>query len=173
MNEIEYIHKGNVLEPIGEGNKLIIHCANSIGKWGSGFVLALSKKWKEPEKHYRKWAKDKVDPDGYYPNPIPFSLGFIQPIQVAKDIVVINMIAQEGVGHDQHGFPPVRYWALDECLKKVAKLAKAHQCTVHIPYLCACDLAGGVWVYVECMLNYRLISEDIKVFVYDINGVRF
>lgn len=40
---------GDATEPVAEGNKIICHICNDIGKWGAGFVLALSKRWYQPE----------------------------------------------------------------------------------------------------------------------------
>ena len=51
--EIKYI-KGDATRPIGDGSKLILHICNDVGAWGSGFVVALSKRWKEPEQKYRE-----------------------------------------------------------------------------------------------------------------------
>lgn len=43
MININYI-KGDATQPIGENNKIIAHICNNEGKWGVGFVLAVSKK---------------------------------------------------------------------------------------------------------------------------------
>jgi hypothetical protein len=39
--------KGDVTCPSQQGLKIIAHICNDIGGWGKGFVLALSKKWKD------------------------------------------------------------------------------------------------------------------------------
>ncbi len=44
MIQINYV-KGDATAPIGIGNKIIVHICNDIGRWGKGFVMALSKKW--------------------------------------------------------------------------------------------------------------------------------
>ena len=41
---------GDATQPVGEGEKLILHIVNDSNRWGAGFVLSLSKRWKEPEK---------------------------------------------------------------------------------------------------------------------------
>jgi O-acetyl-ADP-ribose deacetylase (regulator of RNase III) len=48
MQAINYI-KGDATAPISKGEKIICHICNDIGGWGKGFVLAISKRWKEPE----------------------------------------------------------------------------------------------------------------------------
>jgi hypothetical protein len=162
---MKYISGGDATRPQATGKKLIIHCCNDIGAWGAGFVMALSKQWPKPEIEYRKWFANP-------PKNRPFALGFIQPVNVEPDIAVINMIAQENTGPNEYGFPPIRYYALDECLKAVAVVAKTYRCSVHVPYLMGCALAGGEWDYVELMLNKRLADEGIDVIVYDFEGKR-
>lgn len=169
MSEIKYITGGDATDPQGDGFKLIIHCCNDIGAWGSGFVMALSRKWDGPEDAYRRWAKIKGV------NAIlPFKLGFCQSAGTTQeDIIVVNMIAQHNVGPDADGFPPIRYWALDACLKTVASNAKVLSgASIHLPYLMGCDLAGGEWDYVEVMLQKRFIDEGIPVTAYDYEGKR-
>lgn len=56
MTQITYL-KGDATNPMGKGNKIIAHICNDVGGWGKGFVLAISRKWKEPEKAYRKWYR--------------------------------------------------------------------------------------------------------------------
>lgn len=79
MKSINYI-KGDATAPKAIGNKIIVHICNDIGGWGKGFVLAISKKWTEPELQYREWftSKDK------------FELGSCQFVQVENDIWVEN-----------------------------------------------------------------------------------
>ncbi|XXU05921.1 hypothetical protein WMF40_38440 [Sorangium sp. So ce854] len=52
MNVIDY-RTGDATEPAGAGPRIICHVCNDIGGWGRGFVVALSKKWPEPEARYR------------------------------------------------------------------------------------------------------------------------
>ena len=162
MREIKYI-VGDVREPIGEGNKLIIHCVNSIGVMGSGVARALFKKWPVVRERYLEWSKQGN-----------FTLGNVQFLSVdgGKSIAVANMIGQEGVGLDKDGKPPIRYEAMRECLVRVADLVLRHKASVHIPYLMGCDLAGGSWDVVEPMIIEELCSKDIEVTVYDLFNKR-
>lgn len=48
MSEITYL-RGDATAPHGKGVKLIVHVCNDLGGWGKGFVLALSRRWPEPE----------------------------------------------------------------------------------------------------------------------------
>ena len=56
MTSIAY-RKGDATAPVASGAKIICHVCNDIGGWGKGFVLAISKRWPEPEAHYRAWYK--------------------------------------------------------------------------------------------------------------------
>ncbi len=58
MNQNIVFLKGDATSPNMEGIKIIAHICNDIGGWGKGFVLALSKRWQQPEKEYRKWFKE-------------------------------------------------------------------------------------------------------------------
>jgi len=154
---IQYI-KGDATEPQGDGRKLILHVVNSVGKWGAGFVLAVSKKWPDVEMEYRKWHGGAQAKE-------PFQLGNIQAVKAEKGIAVINMIGQDGI-KPKNGLPPIRYGAIDECLKKVAKIAKDHDASVHCPKFGA-GLAGGEWYIIEAMIEKRLCEEGIDVTVYE------
>ena len=67
--------------------KSLVHICNDIGKWGKGFVLAVSKRWPSPESIYKQAFTGVSKPQ----------LGDVQFIQVEDDIVVANIIGQAGV----------------------------------------------------------------------------
>jgi len=162
--KIKYL-VGDATEPIGSGNKLICHCCNDINGWGTGFVLALNRKWKEPEKRYHDWYKK---------NGNKLHLGTIQAVQVEKDIAVINMIGQKGIMKymNVNGAPPIRYDAIQLCLEKISKLAKKYNATIHAPRFGA-GLAGGDWNKIEKAIIDTLSNNNIEVFIYDLPGVPF
>lgn len=60
--EIQYI-KGDATSPQAKGTKIICHICNNLGGWGKGFVLAISKRWPEPEKQYREWHRFRAEND--------------------------------------------------------------------------------------------------------------
>src|SRR5205807_251529 len=113
MSEINYI-KGDATAPQGEGPKVICHICNDVGGWGKGFVVAISRRWKQPEQQYRAWYAGRQNND--------FALGAVQLVQVAPELWVGNMVAQRGLGPGREG-PPIRYDAVAECLQKVAEKA--------------------------------------------------
>jgi O-acetyl-ADP-ribose deacetylase (regulator of RNase III) len=156
VTSIQYI-KGDATCPQGKGIKIICHICNDLGGWGKGFVLAVSKRWKEPEARYREWhAAGKKG---------GFELGEVQFVQVQPHIWVANMIGQHGMKHGSQG-PPVRYEAIDACLEHVSTKAKELDASVHMPRI-GCGLAGGKWPEVERIIEQRLIKESVPVTVYD------
>ena len=155
MNEINYI-KGDATNPIGTGNKIIVHICNDIGGWGKGFVMALSKKWKQPEKEYRSWYKSQKG----------FELGKVQLVQIEDDIWVANLIGQHKIRRDESGNPPIRYAAIKLGMVEVQRLAKSLNASVHMPRI-GCGLAGGKWNQIEPIIDHELISSGIKATVYD------
>jgi len=160
MNTINYI-TGDATSPTGEGNKIICHICNDIGLWGKGFVLAISKKWPEPQQQFLNWYKGKSHNS--------FGLGQVHFVNVEKlpdEIWVANMIAQCGVKPTNEG-PPIRYEAVEKCLKAVTKKAKNTTSSIHMPRI-GCGLAGGKWKKIESIIQNTLCKKDIPVFVYDL-----
>ena len=156
MKEIKYL-KGDATSPQAKGNKIIAHVCNDIGGWGKGFVLAVSRRWSEPEKQYREWHRER--------NANDFGLGAIQTVKVEDYIWIANMIGQRGIKTGSKGVP-IRYEAVDECLGKLAVETEALNASVHMPRI-GCGLAGGKWEKIEPLIIQNLARKDIEVFVYD------
>lgn len=153
--EIIYL-KGDATTPSGQGNKIIAHICNDIGAWGKGFVLAVSKRWSEPEREYKKWYKDGTK----------FELGEVQFVQVSEDIYIANIIGQRDIRRGKAG-APIRYEAVDKCLEKVSEKAMELNATIHMPRI-GCGLAGGKWEEIEKLIDKNISSKGIDVYVYDI-----
>jgi O-acetyl-ADP-ribose deacetylase (regulator of RNase III) len=130
--EIQYI-KGDATQPQGNDNKIIVHVCNDMGGWGKGFVLAISKRWKEPEMQYREWHKTGEN----------FKLGEVQFVQVEEKLWVANIIGQHKMNTDKNGLAPIRYEAINDGLLKVSSFAKANQASVYMLRI-GCGLAGNV-----------------------------
>jgi O-acetyl-ADP-ribose deacetylase (regulator of RNase III) len=160
---------GDATRPAGVGPQIIAHVCNSVGGWGRGFVLAISKRWGAPEATYRSWFRCKDHPDHGR-----FYLGAVQFVLVQKDLIVANMIAQVGYGKENRGAHkssdldasiPLRYPALLDCLRQVGLYARKTGASVHMPRI-GCGLAGGTWDRVEPIVAQTL--EGIEVYVYDL-----
>ena len=145
LNKINYI-QGDATAPVGEGNKIIAHICNDKGAWGAGFVMAISKKWKEPETLYRL---KRI-----------YELGTVDYIDVdmENNIFVANMIAQHGTGKNLIGDIPLRYTALVDCLRKLNDMAKHLNASVHMPKI-GSGLAGGNWEVIEQIIRETLDCE--------------
>lgn len=156
--EINYII-GDATSPIGDGKKILPHVCNDLGGWGSGYVLALSAKWKQPEEAYRSEKS--------------YVLGSTTIVEVEPNISVANMIAQRGIGakklRNAEGkiviVQPIRYNALRECLTAVNYVAVQTGATLHCPRFGA-GLSGGDWNIIEQIIK-DVVTVD--VFVYDLN----
>jgi hypothetical protein len=142
---IEYL-KGDAVYPSKyDQNKmnLILQINNDIGAYGAGFSGALSKRWPVVEKNYREWFRNSNESN-------TFKLGEAQLVGVDINLFVVNMIAQHEIGNDKNGRPPIRYDALDQCLKDVKiyiqdltlKSDSNEYTLIHLPRIGA-GLAGG------------------------------
>lgn len=146
---------GDATNPQETGMKFITHCCNNVGGWGAGFVVALSRRWGMPELMYRKWAQER-------PFELRESLGKIQVVPVERDIMVINIIGQDGLGFSE-GKPPIRYEAIRNGLEKSQHFMENYSKknpTLHMPRIGA-GLAGGNWDKIE-----EIIRETVKFPVY-------
>jgi len=159
MSEITYV-RGDATVPLGKGVKVIAHVCNDIGGWGKGFVLALSRRWPEPEAAYRAWHRDRASND--------FGLGAVQLVRAERYVWVANMIRQRGIRTGSKGVP-VRYEAIDTALTVLADRAAELDASVHMPRI-GCGLAGGKWSRVEPLIEERLVRRGIAVTVYEREG---
>ncbi|WP_406839760.1 macro domain-containing protein [Streptomyces sp. AHU1] len=156
MPEIRYV-RGDATAPSVKGVKLIAHVCNDIGGWGKGFVLALSRRWPEPEAAYRAWHRGRAGND--------FGLGAAQFVQVEPYVWVANLVGQRGIRTGSKGVP-VRYEAVDASLALLADKAVELGASVHMPRI-GCGLAGGTWSRVEPLVTERLVRRGLSVTVYD------
>jgi O-acetyl-ADP-ribose deacetylase (regulator of RNase III) len=152
---------GDATDPVGDGPRIIAHVCNNLGRWGRGFVLALSKRWAEPEQAYRRWWNQR--------NSTHLPLGHVQLVPVAAgELWVANMIGQHGI-HGSDGKPPIRYPAVRQCLEELAVQALARGASVHMPRI-GCGLAGGEWSRISPLVKAALCERGVPVTVYDLPG---
>lgn len=137
------------------GTKIVAHICNDVGAWGAGFVQAVSRRWPQPEAAYRAWGHR--------------SLGNIQLVRVEQDpnVWVANMVAQHGIGRNRSGVPPIRYAALERCLRTLTPIADEEGASVHMPRI-GCGLAGGSWDQIEPIITRTLVAAGLSVTVYDL-----
>lgn len=168
MSPIQYV-TGDATEPQGAGPKVIVHCCNDLGKWGRGFVLALSARFPGSETWYRTWARKNR---GFMGEPPvcevtgPFALGQAQFVLVRPRLWVANIIGQHGIVVTSEG-APIRYGAIRSGLAHVRKFSLPKGASVHMPRMGA-GLAGGDWDKVAEIVSEELVNHKIPVTVYDI-----
>jgi hypothetical protein len=85
------------------------------------------------------------------------------------------MIAQEGYGknntnlhrtpNEPDGKPPIRYDALESCLKQVSEYARLTGCSIHGPRF-GTGLSGGRWEIIEPIIERTL--GDLSITIYDL-----
>lgn len=186
MSELKYV-KGDVTRPTGEGEKPIIipHVVNDMGRWGSGFVNAITNRWGEgPRRCYLSWANaGKMDVavakalekefNIHISFETDFELGGLQCIAVPNGITIANMVAQHQVrGMDPTGRPPIRYWALARAMKAVFDEVwinyrnKSRLPEIHCPKF-GSDLAQGRWEVIEQMILEIWIDAGVEVTIYE------
>lgn len=141
----------------GKGRKIIAHVCNDRGRWGKGFVMAISDKWPEAARVYRQWHKAGVN-EG-------FALGAVQLVELTPSLTLANMIGQNGIKTGSKG-PPVRYDALEEALMAVGAHAVLEGASIHMPRI-GTGLAGGEWQKIENLLRNMLELYRVHVYVYD------
>lgn len=152
MPQLHYLI-GDATDPVKKP-AMIIHCCNDIGGWGRGFVLALRAKYPESETQYKHWFATESP-----------QLGDVQFVQATPEICVANMIAQHDVRWEGK-IPPIRYEALETCLKKAYEKALQGNLTVVGPRL-GCVLAGGEWPVIE---RYLRSTMTVDTYIYTIES---
>ncbi|MFG2919383.1 macro domain-containing protein [Kitasatospora sp. NPDC048298] len=159
MGEITYV-RGDATTPQGKGVKVIAHVCNDLGGWGRGFVLALSRRWPEPEAAYRRWHRERAKND--------FGLGAVQLVPVDPHLWVANLVGQRGIRTGRSTGVPVRYEAIDTGLTALGEHALGLGASVHMPRI-GCGLGGGRWERVEPLVTARLAARGVPVTVYDVD----
>lgn len=147
---ITYV-RGDATNPLGPGDKCIIHIVNDMGKFGKGFVLALARKWPSTREEYLTWYQQEN-----------FGLGRVLYSRVRKDTWVGHMVAQHGLMTGSKG-PPIRYGALEECLRDVGRKARLENWTLHGPRF-GSGLAGGSWSKIEPIIERSLQGLSVTIY---------
>jgi O-acetyl-ADP-ribose deacetylase (regulator of RNase III) len=157
LHMINY-QKGDATRPNTPGPAIIAHICNDIGAWGAGFVLAVSRRWPEPEQTYRTALASHQETKP--------KLGDVQFIPVGNNITVANIIGQHGTRSPKNQ-TPLRYDAVQKGLDSIAAYAKATRASIHMPRI-GCGLAGGHWDKIEPLIQQCLASKGIHTTVYDL-----
>lgn len=157
------IIKGDVTNPIGEGVKIIPHIISDIGVCGAGVAKAIVKKW-----------PNVLLDIGIVKNSKEWGLGTAIKTDCEKDIVVVSMVAQEGL-RTRNNRNPIKYVALVKCMERIQMMINPdipglipNFCSsIHCPKF-GSGLAGGNWDFIETLIKEIWIDNGIDVTVYDL-----
>jgi hypothetical protein len=158
MGEIKYLI-GDATAPQSEnGQGIICHVCNDEKKWGSGFVISVSKRWPQPEAEYRRMTINDM------------KVGNFQLVVVGNNLIVANIIGQSGLRFRRSGFgvPAVDYAAIETALSKIAGVAKSMNLDLHMPRI-GSFRSGGNWEVMEVIIK-RAIRDKCNAYVYDLEN---
>jgi O-acetyl-ADP-ribose deacetylase (regulator of RNase III) len=172
VKEITYV-TGDATAPPRFPNErvLIAHVVNDEGKWGRGFVVALSKRDTRPEREYRTWhAKNALHHSSI--------LGKVQEVPYSPlgartssfNTWVANMCAQRGVRRGAEDPQALDVEALTWCLRDVARWVGEGRYTRVVMPRIGCGLGGGRWADVRQIIETELCARDVDVTVYSLPG---
>ncbi len=163
MSSIKYV-KGNLFDVVNHSSNVIIpHVCNNVGKWGAGFVLALSKQW---PKELRQNSPEYMYTINWKCQQIPLPLCSAQYVRTSDDTVVVNMIAQNGIRHRKNP-TPIDYSALEKCMDSIRMRYGNRNYEIHAPKF-GSGLAGGDWTVIEKLIEKIWIDGGIPVTIYEL-----
>ena len=143
---------GDVTEPQREDKNegvIIPHVCNNLGIMGGGVALGLKRKWPEVEELYKKTN----------------CLGECSFVKVGDNIIVANMIAQNGL-ISKNNPKPIKYLALIDCMKLVKDWAILDNSVIHCPKFGSLR-AGGNFDFVLELIREIWIDNGINVIIYE------
>lgn len=174
--------KGDATSPENVENNIVIpHVCNDQGGWGSGFVLAINRRYGYlPRAMYLNWKEKQCCsiPMRVYESG-EFALGEVQmvivkdfdgcPSDKPKKCFIANMIGQHLTGEDEHGNAPIRYAALVNAMDKVTSyIHKMWEGGLGAEIVCpkfGSGLAGGDWNFIEVLIKEIWCGAGINVTV--------
>jgi len=168
--KIKYM-EGDLFEAVlnreDDSTVFISHVCNNKNKWGAGFVLPLHQHFPNTKIAYHDWfSKDLTQAAAVqsYRATGDAKLGETQLVNVAKNIYVINMIAQT-LGE---GRRPLHYDHLVSCMKDVMNFIDETGTGNKeiIAPLFGSGLAGGDWNFIEKLIEDCWLSQSISVTIH-------
>ena len=169
--------KGDVTNPqMTRQNELAIipHCCNNgrngdgIGVMGAGVAKALKEKWPLVWESYK--GMEEVLPTG-----LTTRLGENCVAIVEDNIIVVNMIAQDGIASEDNP-KPISYPSLVKCMEAIIinliKSLKQHIDFKHLTPVFHCckfgsDLAGGDWDAILIFIEREWLNYGYDVVIYE------
>lgn len=162
------IKNGDLFQNIPQDSDMVVipHVCNDIGGWGRGFVLAVEKHFPQAKSAYKSLIGTDLLKLGHT-NFAPSDDG---------KVIIANMIAQRDIITQNIGgerVPPIRYDALDKCMRDVAVFCEDRinqGIAKNLQILCpmfGAGLAGGDWQKISKMIETIWDKIPVTVFVYE------
>lgn len=174
MTDIRYL-VGDATRPAKKPDESVViaHVVNDEGRWGRGFVVALSRWDDTPERWYHRWHRN----EGVTTTPFALGHNLLVPYGPTVDrLWVANMVAQRGWrrgGDDPQALDPE---ALRSCLAALyGELAEPFDepvARVVMPRI-GCGLGGARWADVEPLIREELTDRGVDVTVYSLPSERW
>lgn len=166
---IHYV-KGDVTNPNIDGLKILPHIVNSRGIMGSGVAYGIAKRWPHVKEEYEDWYQKHLYTNSYDDTPNSFDLGENQFVIASDNTIVVNMLAQK-LGTQFIGgksVPPIRLWALRECIMKVADFCNSLQTefTLTCPKFGSLRAGGDFNKDILPIIKDYLIDFNVTIFEY-------
>ena len=141
-------------------NRLIVHCCNTLGAWGAGFVVPLGRRYPKAKDGYKKFI---VENKGIS------MLGEVNEVKVADNIYVENLMGQSFLYKKANGEIPCNYIAIETgFLKIMENWSNKGNFSIHMPRI-GCGLAGGDWKTIENIIQRTFVDiANVDVYVYDL-----
>lgn len=159
MAKIHYII-GDATLPIETEaeNRLIVHCCNTLGAWGAGFVVPLGNRYPLAKEEYKKFINE---------NKGKSILGEVNEVPVGKHLYIENLMGQSFLRKKPNGEIPCNYIAIETGFLNIIKKHKENF-SVHMPRI-GCGLAGGDWKTIENIIQRTFVDiANVDVYVYDL-----
>ena len=169
MGKIHYII-GDATLPIETEaeNRLIVHCCNTLGAWGAGFVVPLGRRYPKAKDGYKKFIEE---------NKGKSILGEVNEVKVADNIYVENLMGQSFLHKKANGEIPCNYIAIETGFLNIISKWFSYDSTIrkgkqnfsiHMPRI-GCGLAGGDWKTIENIIQRTFVDiANVDVYVYDL-----
>ena len=141
--------KGDLFQNIPKQKCILPHIVNSVGLWGSGFVIPLGHHYSEARRIYINTPKANL------------VLGEVQ-LAIVDNVTIVNMIAQKGIG-SQNG-PPIRYEALVKCMSWIRLYCNIKHIDRIIAPKFGSQRAGGRWEFIEILIKEIWGEFDVTIF---------
>lgn len=137
---------------------VILHQVNCQGAMNSGVAKAIREKWPTVYERYTNYFEDCKFAGSWCWDSSEM-LGKLQFVQVAEELFIGNVFAQNRYGYDKKRY--TSYGAWEKAIPEIVKFFNGQEYIypIYAPYMIGCDRGGG---------NWNVVSTIIEEYVPDI-----